>query len=131
MVSVEEMVKQARENAKIIRERANDDFHDETVNETYKRDCIQDAEEQEQLADWLEELRCYQNDNDFSEYADRLYQTAFNKGFNQAVEAFAKKLKEEYSTLSGEMPKEYKNVCKRIDKIARQLKNTTSVIPGI
>ena len=71
MVSVEEMIKRTKENAKTIRDRANDDFHDEAVNETYKRDCIQDAEEQEQLADWLEELRCYQNDNNFSEYADR------------------------------------------------------------
>ena len=45
-----------------------------------------DAKECEQLAEWLEELKCYKNDNDFSEYADRLHKIAFNSGYNKAID---------------------------------------------
>lgn len=46
----------------------------------------------EQLAEWLEELKCYKNDNDFSGYADRLHKIAFNSGYNKALDDFAEKL---------------------------------------
>ena len=39
-----------------------------------------------QLAEWLEELKCYKNDNDFSDYADRLHKIAFNSGYNKALD---------------------------------------------
>ena len=48
-------------------------------------DCLKCAEEHEQLAEWLEELKCYKNDNDFSDYADRLHKIAFNSGYNKAI----------------------------------------------
>ena len=57
--------------------------------------CEQCAEEHEQLAEWLEELKCYKNDNDFSDYADRLHKIAFNSGYNNAIDDFAEKLKSE------------------------------------
>ena len=49
-------------------------------------DCLKCAEEHEQLAEWLEELKCYKNDNDFSDYADRLHKIAFNSGYNKAID---------------------------------------------
>ena len=49
-------------------------------------DCLKCAEEHEQLAEWLEELKCYKNDNDFSDYADRLHKIAFNSGYNNAID---------------------------------------------
>lgn len=52
------------------------------------------ALEHEQRAKWLEELKCYKNNNDFSEYADRLHQIAFHSGYNKAIDDFAKNLLE-------------------------------------
>lgn len=61
-------------------------FCDDTtaIKEAYERfeNC---AKEHEQLAEWLEELKCYKNDNDFSDYADRLHKIAFNSGYNKAI----------------------------------------------
>ena len=34
----------------------------------------------------LEELKCYKNDKDFSDYADRLHKIAFNSGYNKAID---------------------------------------------
>lgn len=48
------------------------------------------AEENEQVAEWLEELKCYRNDNDFSEYADRLYKRAYDRAYNKAIDDFVK-----------------------------------------
>ena len=43
-------------------------------------DCLKCAEEHEQLAE------CYKNDNDFSDYADRIHKIAFNSGYNKAID---------------------------------------------
>ena len=51
----------------------------------------------EQLAEWLEELKCYKNDNDFSGYADRLHKIAFNSGYNKALDDFVNACKEDIS----------------------------------
>lgn len=58
-------------------------------------DCLKCAEEHEQLAEWLEELKCYKNDNDFSCYADRLHKIAFNSGYNKALDDFVNACKED------------------------------------
>ena len=55
-------------------------------------DCLKCAEEHEQLAEWLEELKCYKNDNDFSDYADRLHKISFNSGYNKAIDDFAENI---------------------------------------
>ena len=64
-------------------------FCDDTsaIKEAYERfeNC---AKEHEQRAEWLEELKCYKNDNDFSDYADRLHKIAFNSGYNKAIDDF-------------------------------------------
>ena len=71
-------------------------FCDDTdaIKEAYERfeNC---AKEHEQLAEWLEELKCYKNDNDFSCYADRLHKIAFNSGYNKALDDFVNACKED------------------------------------
>ena len=54
--------------------------------------CNEVEEHHEQLVEWLEELKCYKNDNDFSDYTDRLHKIAFNSGYNKAIDDFVKKL---------------------------------------
>lgn len=61
----------------------------------YSNSCIECAEEHEQLAEWLEELKCYKNDNDFSGYADRLHKIAFNSGYKKAIDDFVNNIKDE------------------------------------
>ena len=63
----------------------------------YSKPCIECAEEHKQLAEWLEELKCYKNDNDFSGYADRLHKIAFNSGYNKALDDFVNACKEDIS----------------------------------
>lgn len=74
------------------------------------------AEEHEQLAEWLEELKCYKNDNDFSDYADRLHKIAFNSGYNKALNDFVNACKEDISCQTFGMH------INGIERIAEQLK---------
>ena len=97
MLSIDEAIANAREVAAIQR---NNDKLNKTlgvISPYYKADCIKCAEEHEQLAEWLEELKCYKNDNDFSCYADRLHKIAFNSGYNKALDDFVNACKEDIS----------------------------------
>ena len=58
----------------------------------YNKSIGCDTSYEEQLAEWLEELKCYKNDNDFSGYADRLHKIAFNSGYNKALDDFVDKI---------------------------------------
>lgn len=53
---------------------------------------IKEYWEHRQVKEYLEELKCYKNDNDFSDYADRLHKIAFNSGYNKAIDDFAGRL---------------------------------------
>ena len=77
-------------------------------------DCLKCAEEHEQLAEWLEELKCYKNDNDFSCYADRLHKIAFNSGYNKALDDFV-------NTVKATFPHDNIAIC-NTDVIAKKLK---------
>ena len=69
MVSIDEVIAQEKELAIIFETKDFAEFH-------------------QQIAEWLEELKCYKNDNDFSDYADRLHKIAFNSGYNKALDDF-------------------------------------------
>ena len=90
-------------------------FCDDTsaIKEAYERfeNC---AEEHEQLAEWLEELKCYKNDNDFSDYADILHKIAFNSGYNKALYDFV-------NTVKATFPHDNIAIC-NTEVIAEQLK---------
>lgn len=90
-------------------------FCDDTsaIKEAYER-LENDAKECEQLAEWLEELKCYKNDNDFSDYADRLHKIAFNSGYNNALDDFV-------NTVKATFPHDNIAIC-NTEVIAEQLK---------
>ena len=93
-------------------------------------DCVKESR---QIAEWLEELKDYQDKNkmvvrvyvenmdsikdkieELSKYAESQY--------NKAIDDFMKALLIEYAPISNEIKKEYENVCSRFEKIAEQLK---------
>ena len=51
----------------------------------------------------MEELKCYKNDNDFSDYADRLHKIAFNSGYNKALDDFIRKCEMESRVILDEI----------------------------
>ena len=78
------------------------------------------AEEHEQLAEWLEELKAYrENSNGYNKEDIELNRNAV---YNKAIDDFVKALCIEYAPISDKMQKEYENVCLRFKKIAEQLK---------
>ena len=97
MLSIDETIAKEKANAEKLRkiiETGYDGeisiealFCDDTdaIKEVYER-FENYAKEHEQLAEWLTELKCYKNDNDFSDYADRLHKIAFNSGYNKAID---------------------------------------------
>ena len=79
-MTIDEAIARERQLAKEQRS------HIGTWDKEYSKKCEEYAEEHEQLAEWLEELKCYKNDNDFSDYADRLHKIAFSSGYNKAID---------------------------------------------
>ena len=73
--------------------------------------CIRCAEEHEQLAEWLEELKAYRANEGISE---NVYRFGYKSGYNKAVDDTIKSIKEEYAFTILEEEK--------IDEIAEQLK---------
>ena len=97
MLSIDEAIAHAREVAKEQRKdnencKYKSKYGCKGCADYYSKPCIECAEEHEQLAEWLTELKCYKNDNDFSDYADRLHKIAFNSGYNKAIDDFAGRL---------------------------------------
>ena len=79
MLSIDEAIAHAREVAEIQR---NNDKLNKTLGKSspyYNTDCIKCAEEHEQLAEWLEELKMYRE----SSYGE-LYSLVYNKAIDHA-----------------------------------------------
>ena len=108
MLSIDEAIEKNRKIAEMKKT-----IYDACILEEYNRHLLREYKENEQLAEWLEELKCYKNDNDFSDYAERLHKIAFNSGYNKAIEDFAEKMKYEYGS---------DEIHETIDDIAEQLK---------
>ena len=128
MLSIDEAIAHAREVAEKQR-KDNDnceykaEYGCKGCADYYSKPCIECAEEHEQLAEWLEELKCYKNDNDFSDYADRLHKIAFNSGYNNAIDDFVQKVKEHQYVLSDVINSKYYGMFTiGIEQIAEQLK---------
>ena len=84
-MTIDEAIAHARDVANEQKIRSNVCIQNDSECDKFS-DCLKCAEEHEQLAEWLEELKCYKNDNDFSDYADRLHKIAFNSGYNKAID---------------------------------------------
>ena len=100
MLSIDEAIEHARKVAKEQRKdnencKYKSEYGCKGCADYYSKPCIECAEEHEQISEWLEELKCYKNDNDFSDYADRLHKIAFNSGYNKALDDFVNACKED------------------------------------
>ena len=87
-MSIDEAIEHAREVAEIQR---NNDKLNKTLGKSspyYNTDCIKCAEEHEQLADWLEELK------EYKENQHRSLRHMYEKGYNKAIDDFAILMKE-------------------------------------
>ena len=89
-MSIDEAIARAREVAHEQKRRSGICVQNDLECDKFSS-CLKCAEEHERLAEWLEELKCYKNDNDFSGYADRLHKIAFNSGYNKALDDFVEK----------------------------------------
>ena len=90
-MTIDEAIAHARDVANEQKRRSSICIQNDSECDKFS-DCLKCSEEHEQLAEWLEELKCYKNDNDFSDYADRLHKIAFNSGYNKALYDFVEKL---------------------------------------
>ena len=87
-MTIDEAISHAREVAEIQR---NNDKLNKTLGKSspyYNTDCIKCAEEHEQLADWLEELK------EYKENQHRSLRHMYEKGYNKAIDDFAILMKE-------------------------------------
>ena len=89
---IDEAIEHAREVAEIQR---NNDKLNKTLGKSspyYNTDCIKCAEEHEQLAEWLEELKAYRQYIDLTEIPEQ-YKLGFQDGIiagnNKAIDDFA------------------------------------------
>ena len=125
MRTIEEAITREREKAEIHRfNSCNIDTElyadDPEEIENAKERCIKCAEEHEQRAVWLEELKAYRKIGTVEECKDSVLD--IQKAYNKAIDDFVKALCIEYASISDKMQKEYENVCLRFEKIAEQLK---------
>lgn len=99
MTSIDEAIAHAREVAAIQR---NNDKLNKTlgvISPYYKTDCIKCAEEHEQLAELLEELKELRNIT-----AGHLYAVAFNRGYLKAEKEVRNKVLDDFVKFASDMP---------------------------
>lgn len=124
-MSIDEAIAKEKEEAKRLRKIIETGYDGEISIESifcYDTNAIKEAyetfencaKEHEQRAEWLEELKCYKNDNDFSEYSDRLHKIAFHSGYNKALDDFV-------NTVKATFPHDNIAIC-NTDVIAKKLK---------
>ena len=85
-MTIDEAIEHAREVAEIQR---NNYKLNKTLGKSspyYNTDCIKCAEEHEQIAEWLEELKAIKSDD----FTDDLLNMGFTKGYNKALDDFVK-----------------------------------------
>ena len=92
-MTIDEAIAHAREVAAIQR---NNDKLNKTlgvISPYYKTDCIKCAEEHEQLAEWLEELKAYKKNSNTCPRCDTYCSylaEEFENGYNNAIDDFVK-----------------------------------------
>lgn len=86
MMTLDEAIAHAREVAEDKRADADWKFRHGRLNAD---DCISCAEEHEQLAEWLEELKAYKSDD----FTKNLQTLVYKQGYNKAIDDFVEKYK--------------------------------------
>ena len=96
MLSIDEAIAHAREEAEDKRADADWKFRHGRLNAD---DCISCAEEAQQLAEWLEELKELRNMT-----AGHLYAVAFNRGYLKAEKEVRNKAIDDFVKFASDMP---------------------------
>ena len=120
MLSIDEAIAHAREVAEIQR---NNDKLNKTLGKSspyYNTDCIKCAEEHEQLAEWLEELKALREEkSEFQIMAKDNYEMGMENGYKKAIDDFIHECDKYCGFYSGKN----KSITREdILKIAEQLK---------
>lgn len=126
-MTIDEMIEEQRENAKTQREIAEECFEEHIFDEKEKIEHLRYANEFEQLAEWLEELKELRNMT-----AGHLYAVAFNRGYlkaekevrEKAIDDFAENIRLYYSLKQemGYVATTYEDLINYILELAEQLK---------
>ena len=124
-MTIDEAIAHAREAAAIQR---NNDKLNKTLGKSspyYNMDCIKYAEEHEQIAEWLEELKAIKSDG----FTDDLLNMGFTKGYNKALNDFVQKVKEHHYVLSDAIHStDYGMFTVGIEQIAEELKENFDTV---
>lgn len=117
-MTIDEAIAHAREVAEENRDRMTDKLGKDQVFEFAK--CIECAEEHEQLAEWLEELKAIKSDDNLI-FGDGLEQ-GYAEGYEKAIDDFAEKLHDLCGFEIDDIQYPYLLHESRIDEVAEQLK---------
>ena len=98
-MTIDEMIEEQRENAKTQREIAEECFEEHIFDEKEKIEHLRYANEFEQLAEWLEELKELRNMT-----AGHLYAVAFNRGYLKAEKEVREKAIDDFVKFANTMP---------------------------
>lgn len=106
MLSIDEAIAHARDVANEQKRRSGICIQNDSECDKFS-DCLKCAEEHEQLAEWLEELKDMRN----------LDKTNFSNGYNRAIDDFLKE-----ADLTFHMQNDGTVVIRRLENIAKQVK---------
>ena len=121
ILSIDEAIARERQLAKMHRNNivAKEDYHNMPWISENNEVNMRNAEEHEQLAEWLEELKVIKSDG----FTDDLLNMGFTKGYNKAIDDFVQKVKEHQYVLSDVInSKDYGMFTVGIEQIAEELK---------
>lgn len=117
MLSLDEAIARAREVANEQKRRSGICVQNDLECDKFSS-CLKCAEEHEQIAEWLEELKAYREDS--NGYNKEDIELNRNAMYNKALDDFANTLKENYDYLPQIFAKE--EFVRYIDEYAEQLK---------
>lgn len=128
MLSIDEAIAHAREVAEEQRKdngkcEYKAEYGCKGCADYYSKPCIECAEEHEQLAEWLEELKALRNGlNIKCDSLNEALEKGKKMGYNKAIDDFVKRMKIEYPIAENDLFTINDTLHININKIAEQLK---------
>ena len=133
MTSIDEAISHAKEVAEKQR-KGNDnceykaEYGCKGCADYYSKPCIECAEEHEQLAEWLEELkflRQWKSDvmDEFCKYDCNSVEEAMHNGYNKAIDDFVNACEKQFTTMYGQRYVDMRDIV----NIAEQLKEGEAI----
>lgn len=87
-MTLDEAIAEARDNAKTQRDIAEECFEEHIFDEKERIEHLRYANEYEQLAEWLKELKAYKSDD----FTKNLQTLVYKQGYNKAIDDFVSRL---------------------------------------